>query len=145
MIKFLKFIGILFFIAAVFYVSAMCGYAFVVPVTYVNLDANTSVVYSLNVYNIVIDSSSPDEKGDNVVCCADFNYKKITEVIPKTIDMLISEGCISSENKSNIKITVKNSDNAKTERLVKKLQSSMQNYIIGKPEIKNVYVNSAAQ
>lgn len=141
MIKFLKFIGILFFIVAVFILSALCGYAYVVPTTYISLNANASISYSLNIYDIVIDSSSSNEAGEVIISYANFSNKKITEAIPETIDKLISDGYISKDNNSNVTITVTSSDKGKAERLVKKLQKSMQDYKSNKTDIKNVNVD----
>lgn len=140
MIKFLKFIAILFFIVAIFIVSAICGYAYIVPVTYVNLNANTSIVYSLNIYDIVIDSSSSDAASGDIIYCSNYNNKRITEAIPNAFDKLITDGHITKDKNANVTITVTSSDKAKANRIVKKLQESMKNYISGKSEIKNLNV-----
>lgn len=141
--KFLKFIGILFLIASIFTASALLGYAFVVPSTHVNLNANISIGYSLNIYDYVIDSSAADESGKNVACSSNTNYKKITEAVPCTIDKLIKDGYITNENKSNIIITVTSSDSRKADKIARKLEAVMKNYASQKHEIINVQVKAA--
>ena len=143
--KFLKFIGILFIVTAIFAVSAILGYAFVVPSAYVNMNANTSIGYSLNIYDYVIDFSSSDESGENAVCSFNTSYKKITDAVPCTIDKLIKDGYITNENKSNIIITVTSPDRRKAEKIVRKLEAVMKNYASQKSEIINVQIKAAVK
>lgn len=145
MMKFLKFIGILFIVTAIFAVSAILGYAFVVPSAYVNMNANTSIGYSLNIYDYVIDFSSSDESGENAVCSFNTSYKKITDAVPCTIDKLIKDGYITNENKSNIIITVTSPDRRKAEKIVRKLEAVMKNYASQKSEIINVQIKAAVK
>ena len=126
--KLLIFLITFFSIVAIFTTSAYCGFLYITPSSYISLNGNPSIKYSINVYGRVLNVETNNEK-DDIIYDLNLNNMKISDAIQETVDKLVSSGYISQYNNSGLIISVSNPDKNKADRLMKKLNEEIQSYI----------------
>jgi hypothetical protein len=122
------------FTAAVLTATAAGGFAYAMPVSYVSLDVNPSVEYSLNMFDRVLSVKAVKEEGKEIVVDLDVENKGIEKAVQKTIDKLIEAGYLTSDENAGVIISISNSDEEKAEKLSDELEGDTQEYIDSKGE-----------
>jgi len=135
--KLLIFLMTILSIAIVFTASAFCGYLYITPSSYIKLNGEPSIKYSVNAYGRVLNVETNSEN-DELIKDLNLNNKEISEAIKITVDKLITSNSMSQYNNSGLIISVTNNDINKAERLEKKLKLNIKNYLERKVEIKNL-------
>lgn len=134
LIRFIIFVGTF---AAIFAVSTYAGYLYITPSSYIGLNCNYPVEFSVNAFDRVINVET-DGEGKDIIDDLELNNMNISEAVQKTIDELVSGGFISDD--SSLIISVSNKDENKTSHLMKKLQKKVN--IDGNFEIQMVKMES---
>ena len=119
LIRFIIFVGTF---AAIFAVSTYAGYLYITPSSYISLNCNHPVEFSINAFDRVINVET-DGEGEDIIDDLELNNTSISEAVQKTVDELVSEGFIS--NNSSLIIYVSNKDENETSHLMKKLQKEI--------------------
>lgn len=118
----------------VFVISARVGYMYITPTSYVSLNMNTSIEYSLNAFDMVISTVAVNEDDYDIIYGLNLENKNISEAVQETIDRIIENGKLSDDENEDIIISVSNSNKNKAAQLVKELQEKTQNYVNVKGE-----------
>jgi len=125
-------------IAAALAITAVSGYAYTNPTSYVSLDVNPSIEYSVNAFDRVVSVTAVNEDGEAITKELDLKNEKITKAIQKTVDKLIEEGYITDDDNAGIIIAISNSDKEKAENLADELEEDTQKYMEEKGETAEV-------
>lgn len=104
-------------IAAALAITAVTGFAYTTPSTYVSLDVNPSIEYKLNAFDRVISVVAVNEDGERVVNELDLKNEKIEKAVLKTIEKLKEQGYLTEEDYSGIVIAVSNKNAEKSDEL----------------------------
>lgn len=113
------------FFTAIFGISAYGGYLYITPSSYVSLNSNPSVRYSVNNYNRVIEAETDNEdklKLDNLKLI----HRDITDAIELTIEELKAGGNFPENENTDLIISVSNKDEKKANSLAEKLNNEIQ-------------------
>jgi len=135
--KLLMFLITILSMVIIFTASAFCGYLYITPSSYISLNGEPAIRYSVNSYGRVINVETTSEN-DEFIIGLNLNNREISEAIKVTVDKLITSNSMSQYNSSGIIISVTNNDISKAERLEKKLKIDLKNYFERKVEIKNL-------
>ncbi len=133
----MKFVIVLCIFAAIFAGSVYFGYLYITPSSYVTLDSNPRVEFSLNTFDRVIKVKTDDEN-TSTINKLKLNNMEITEAVQKTIDELEWQGYIS--NNSSLIIFVSNKDESKISNIIGKLNEKTKIDVEGNYEIEMVKV-----
>lgn len=116
-------------IAAVLAITAVSGYAYTNPTSYVSLDVNPSIEYSVNAFDRVVSVTAVNDDGEVITKELDLKNEKITKAIQKTVDKLIETGYITDDDNAGIIIAISNSDEKKAEDLAEEIEEETQDYM----------------
>ncbi|MDF2677487.1 MAG: hypothetical protein K0Q97_1810 [Bacillota bacterium] len=116
-------------IASVFALAAVSSFAYTTPTSYVSLDVNPSIEYSLNMFDKVLTVTAVNEDGQEIVANLEVKNLEISEAVQKTIDKLLQEGYITDDENAGIVIAISNDDEEKSEELATELEQETQEYI----------------
>lgn len=79
--------------------SSVGVWAYTTPVSYVSLDVNPSIEYTLNAFDRVIEVEAVNEDGQTILAnVEDLNNLKIEEAITETVEQLTQEGYLQAAN-----------------------------------------------
>lgn len=112
-------------IAAALAITAVTGFAYTNPSTYVSLDVNPSIEYKLNAFDRVISVVAVNEDGEKVVNELDLKNEKVTEAVLKTIEKLKEQGYLTEEDYSGVVIAVSNKDKEKSDKLASDIEDEI--------------------
>ncbi len=124
--------------AAIIALGSVGAYAYYTPVSYVSLDVNPSVEYSVNRFDRVIKATGVNEDGKQLIADLDLNGKTIDEAISQTVDTLIDDGYITDDGTGEIVIAASNDDTAKSEELASELKETAAEEIAEQGKAANV-------
>ncbi|MDF2685979.1 MAG: hypothetical protein K0S55_1160 [Clostridia bacterium] len=102
-------------------------FAYMTPVTYVSLDVNPSIEYSLNMFNRVLSVKAVNEDGTEIIKNIDLdnlNNKTINEAIKTTVEEIAEEGYIAEDVLNGIVITTSAADLVKAAALAEELKEA---------------------
>lgn len=109
---------------AIIVLGSAGAYAYYTPVSYVSLDVNPSVEYSVNRFDRVLKAKGVNEDGRQLIQDLNLNGKSIDEAISQTVDTLIDDGYITDDGTGEIVIATSNDDPAKSEELASELKDT---------------------
>ncbi|MEG2096977.1 MAG: hypothetical protein RRY65_02300, partial [Pseudoflavonifractor sp.] len=116
-------------IAAAACLVLLCGlgsgtYAYLAPSSYVSLDVNPSIEYTLNMFDRVLSVKAVNEDGAQIlqeINLKDFNNKTIDEAVRLTLTEITKEGYFAAGNEGGIMIATSGKDHNKAEHLAQQL------------------------
>ena len=115
-------------IAASFVLVCAAGgwgvHAYTTPSTYVSLDVNPSIEYSLNLFDRVLSVKAVNDDGKEIldqINLEDLKNKTIDEAIQTTVDEISKNGFFDGSEEGGIMITTSGKDLKKSARLAEKL------------------------
>lgn len=117
--------------AAAVLVFVCGGFAYCTPATYVSLDVNPSIAFSLNAFNRVLDVQPVDSEAEPIVGELNLKNRTIDEAMQRTIEKLIDRGYITEDESGDVMIATSNKNAAAAQRLADRLQENVQNIIAG--------------
>lgn len=115
-------------IAAALALTAVTGFAYTTPSTYVSLDVNPSIEYELNAFDRVISVVAVNDDGEKIVDELDVKNEKIQKAILNTVEKLEKEGYLTEEEYAGIVIAISNKDEEKSEQLTKDIKDEINKY-----------------
>ena len=109
-------------VAMLFGLSAT-GYAAVTPYSYVTLDVNPSIEYTLNRFDQVIDVESVNDDGEDVLSEIDVpKFTSLDKALKLTIDELYNEGYLTEDEKDVMLLSVCGGSETKSDELTSKIE-----------------------
>jgi hypothetical protein len=109
-------------------VVTLCGasaWAYFTPYSYVSLDVNPSVEYSLNRFDIVLDAEAVNDDGEeilNEIKVENLKNQPIKQAISETIEQISENGYFDDDTEGGIVIATSCNNNEKAEELAEELQ-----------------------
>lgn len=94
-------------------------FAYFTPVSYVSLDVNPSIEYSINLFDRVLTYKSVNDDGKEIVEKLNLKNKKIAQALEETLNKIVEEGYITKDENAGVVISI--SDSSKAEVLVKEI------------------------
>jgi len=131
--------------AAIVAFGTVSAFAYYTPVSYVSLDLNPSIEYDLNMFDVVIGVTGVNDDGTQLLGDVDLTGQSIDDAISDTVDLLIEDGYITSEEANDIVIATNNSDIEKSDELAVELQEVAENRIVENDVVANVEATSVAK
>ena len=121
-----------FYTFAASFVAAMIiltvgAFAYFTPVSYVSLDVNPSIEYSINLFDRVLTYKSVNDDGKEIVENLNLKNKKIAKALEETLNKIVEEGYITKDENAGVVISV--SDSSKAETLVKEIMEKTEKYL----------------
>lgn len=111
------------FFTAIFGISAYGGYLYITPSSYVTLNGNPSVVYTVNCYNRVIDVNIANEDSKTPGGLK-LNHKDIETAIELTV-IEFEANDDSKSGEYSVSISVSGKDENKADQLAEKLNKQL--------------------
>ncbi len=105
------------------------AYAYNKPYSYVSLDVNPSIEYSVNVFDRVIDATAVNEDGEAILDNIDVENKTIDEAIKDTVSEISDQGYITEDETGGIVISTSSDNDTKSEELADELKSDAEEVI----------------
>ena len=105
------------------------GFAYYTPTTYVSLDVNPSIAFSLNTFNRVLDVQPVDDDAKPIVGELHLKNRTIDEAMQQTINDLIDKGYITEDENGGVIIAISNKNDTVAQKLADRLQEKVQNTI----------------
>lgn len=108
-------------------VVMMCGvtaWAYCTPYSYVSLDVNPSIEYSVNRFNRVLSVKAVNGDGEKILADLDLNNKTIDEAIQDTVGQIDKAGYFTTEDPGGIVIATSSENEQDSQELAADLQST---------------------
>ncbi|MEA5093902.1 MAG: anti-sigma factor domain-containing protein [Sedimentibacter saalensis] len=116
-------------IAAVLAVTAAGSFAYALPATYVSLDVNPSIEYTVNTFGRVLSVKAVNDDGEVITTELDVKNVNISKAVKVTIDKLREGGYITDDEDAGIVITISGKNDEKAEELAEKLEEETKEYV----------------
>ncbi len=116
-------------IAAVLAVTAAGSFAYAAPATYVSLDVNPSIEYTVNTFGRVLSVKAVNDDGEVITSELDVKNVNISKAVKVTIDKLREGGYITDDENAGIVITISASNDEKAEELAEELEEETKEYV----------------
>ena len=114
-------------VAAAVVVLAVGGIAtaYAIPYGTVSVEGDTSIEYTINCFNYVLDVNALDEGGEavlNEIDMSELKHHNINDAVAVTVEQMDKDGYLA-EDKQAVTVTADTGDNSRTESLQKELDN----------------------
>lgn len=112
--------------ASLLFLSGIGAYAYYTPYTYVSLDVNPSIEYTVNRFEKVLSVNGVNDDGTEIISeisLKDLKYKRITDAVALTVNEILKAGYLDSGT-SGIVITTSSEKEEEADDLAKVLEAS---------------------
>lgn len=117
--------------AAAVIMLSMGVWAYYTPYTYVSLDVNPSIEYSVNRFNRVLSAKAVNDDGKEILSGLDLQNKSIDDAINDTIEKIASEGYLKSDVQGGIVIATSSGNEQADAKLAEELQTKAEDTVKG--------------
>lgn len=124
-LKYKKVIGFVATVATAAMVYGASALAYYTPYSYVSLDVNPSVEYSLNIFERVISAEAVNDDGAEILADLDLTNKTIEEAIQKTVAEISDNGYLDNEATNAIMITTYSPNDEAATKLAETLKEEV--------------------
>ncbi|MDP4152293.1 MAG: hypothetical protein Q8865_02470 [Bacillota bacterium] len=114
--------------AAVLMLCTTSTLAYFTPYSYVGLDVNPSIEYSLNRFERVLSVKAVNSDGEKIlkeIGADNLRHKDIKEAVDKTVKQITDDGYLKAENGGGIIISTSGKNETKAENLAQKLRDGI--------------------
>lgn len=113
--------------AAVLLLLAGFGaWSFFSPYTYVSLDVNPSIEYSVNRYGVVLAAEAVNGDGAEILSNLNLKFNTIDDAITNTVDEIAGQGYFDGEDPGAVMISTSCKNQAAADKLCQRLQARIQ-------------------
>lgn len=130
--------------AAAVIMLSMGAWAYYTPYTYVSLDVNPSIEYSVNRFNRVLSAKAVNDDGKEILSGLNLQNTSIDDAINATIEKIASKGYLKSGEQGGIVIATSSGDKQAGANLAKELQTRAENTVKGLNVSADVQVQNVA-
>lgn len=112
--------------ACLLFLFSIGAYAYYTPYTYVSLDVNPSIEYSVNRFEKVLSANGVNDDGTEIIheiSLDNLKYKSITDAISLTVDEILETGYLDDDT-SGIVITTSSENEEIADELAQNLEAS---------------------
>ena len=111
-------------IVAAVAVTSLSAWAYCTPYSYVSLDVNPSIEYSLNRFDYVLSCSAVNGDGEEILNNLRLKNISIEKAIEATIKEIAAQGYLLGEEPGGIVIAAAGGDETKSQKLAQELKTS---------------------
>lgn len=115
--------------AAIVLTFGVTAWAYCTPYSYVSLDVNPSIEYSVNRFGRVLNAEAVDEDGGKILKNLKLNNKTIDEAIANTVEQIDREGYFQPDDPGGIVIATSCEDEQSAEQLAEDLQDTAEQMV----------------
>lgn len=116
-------------VAAVVSTTGATAYAYYDPYSYVSLDVNPSISYTVNRFDKVLHADGMNDDGKKVLSNMDLKGKNINDAVHETLDELSSEGYFAGSEQGGILIATYSEDDKKSDELKDAIEDGAQDQL----------------
>ena len=116
-------------IAAFVSLSGITAWAYYTPYSYVSLDVNPSIEYSVNRFDRVLDVNAVNDDGAAILEDLNLTNKPIGDAVQETVQEIADQGYITDAELGGIVIAASSGDDSKSEQLAEELKSDAEQAI----------------
>ena len=116
-------------VAAVVSSAGATAYAYYDPYSYVSLDVNPSIEYTVNRFDKVLHADGMNEDGKKVLSHIDLKGKNINDAVRETLDEISSEGYFVSSEQGGVVIATYSEDDDKSDELKDAIEDGAQDQL----------------
>lgn len=116
-------------VACVLGMAGVGAYAYYTPTSYVSLDVNPSIEYSLNAFDRVLSVKGVNDDGENIledIGQVKIKNKSIDKAIRETINTIAQLGYFPKDSEGGVVIAVSDKNTDKAEKLSEKLKETVE-------------------
>ena len=113
--------------AAAFVILSVGAWAYASPYSYVSVDVNPSIEFTVNRFDRVLRVKAVNDDGESIlreISLTSLNNKTIGEALTKTVDQLSKSGYLDGTNEGGIVITTSGKNAEKSETLAQELKQT---------------------
>lgn len=128
-------------------VLSLGSWAYASPYTYVSVDVNPSIEYSVNRFDRVLSIRGVNDDGEEIIEKIDFKelkFQTIEKAVLATVDQITAAGYFTDDMEGGIVITTASEDDAKAEDLAASLQQAVEDEVVHNDEDVIVEASSIA-
>ena len=129
-------------VVALTVISASAYYS---PYSYVSLDVNPSIEYSVNRFDRVISAKAVNDDGEEIMQSLKLKNMSIDSAIQATVQQIAAEGYIPESETGGIVITTSCDNETKSAKLAAQLQTQAQDTVQAKGLVAEVEAESVSQ
>ncbi len=111
---------------ALFLIIGIFAWMYFAPYSYVSLDVNPSIEYTLNRFEVVLDAKAANEDGEEILEGLDLTNLGIEDALKTTLLEIQENGYFSSDEPLAVVLSASAPDELSTDRLVKELQQDVE-------------------
>lgn len=116
-------------VAAVVVLLSIGAWAQFSPYSYVSLDVNPSVEYTLNRFDKVLDVNAVNDDGEEILTDLDLKNKTIDEAVKETVEEIAGSEFVDEDGEIGLVITTSSDDPEKAEELAEELQDDAEEVV----------------
>lgn len=116
-------------VACVLGMTGVAAYAYYTPTSYVSLDVNPSIEYSLNAFDRVLSVKGVNDDGENIledIGQIKIKNESIDKAIRETINAIAQLGYFPKDSEGGVVIAVSDKNTDKAEKLSEKLKEAVE-------------------
>lgn len=118
--------------AAVAVIMVGCtAWAYYTPYTYVSLDVNPSIKYTVNRFNRVLGAQAVNGDGAEILNDLSLTNKAIDDAVKETVQQIDEAGYFNSQDPGGIVISTASDNQEEAEKLAEKLESAAEQTVEG--------------
>ena len=110
--------------AAVVAITSVSAWAYYTPYSYVSLDVNPSIEYSINRFGRVLSCTAVNDDGEQILGELELKGKHINTAVEETVQALFDDGYLSDEEPGNIVIAASSENEDASSKLATEIKDS---------------------
>lgn len=119
--------------AAVVVLLGAGTWAYYTPYSYVSLDVNPSIEYSVNRFDRVLSAAAVNNDGEEILKDLDLTNKPIEDAVKETVDKISKNGYFEGDDPGGIVISTSSPNDTNSQQLAKNLQTTAKMETKGTP------------
>jgi hypothetical protein len=112
--------------ASLFVLFGIGLWSFLAPYTYVSLDVNPSIEYSVNRFGLVLSADAVNGDGEEILDGLSLRYQSIEDAVEETVEEIKANGYFDGEEPNSIMIATSCENEAEADQLRIRLQERVQ-------------------
>ncbi|HEX3018433.1 MAG TPA: hypothetical protein VHP31_11365 [Caproicibacter sp.] len=124
-----KALGLTAAAAAVIMFFGIGAWAYFTPYTYVSLDVNPSIEYSVNRFDRVLSAKAVDNDGTEILNGLSLNNQTIEQAVEETVDKIESKGYFQPDDPGDIVISTSSDDTQAAAQLADELKTTAEDAV----------------
>lgn len=124
-----KIAGIAAAAVAVLAFFSVGAWAYFTPYTYVSLDVNPSIEYSVNRFDRVLSAKAVNNDGAQILNSLSLNNETITDAVSQTVNKIESDGYFNSSDPGGIVISTSSDDTQAASQLADELKTTAEDAV----------------